>query len=67
MRTDNMIVIGDDGDGVQVEVPSPEAPPLSIKIEHKDIPQDLEESDEPVPRRRTRNRVQRQLFSPTTP
>ena len=66
MRADNIIVIDDDGDEVQVEVPAPEAPPLSIKIEPKDIPQDPKESDGPVLRRGTRNRVQRQLFSPTT-
>ena len=65
MRADNVIVIDDDGDGIQVDVPAPEAPPLSIKTEHEDIPQDPEESDEPALRRSTRNRVQRQLFSPT--
>ena len=52
------------GDEVQVDIPAPEAPPLSIKIEHEDIPQDPEESDAPAPRRSTRNRVQRQPFSP---
>ena len=66
VRADNVIVIDDDGDEVQVEVPALEAPPLSIKIEHKDIPQDPEESDGPVLRRGTWNKVQRQLFSPTT-
>ena len=66
MRADNVILIDDNNDKVQVEVPAPEAPPLSIKIEHEDIPQDPKESDGPVLRRGTRNRVQRQLFSPTT-
>ena len=46
-------------------IQAPEAPPLTIKIEPEDIPQDPEDSDEPVLRRSTRNRVQRQLFSPT--
>ena len=54
MRADDVIVIDDDGDEVQVEVPAPEAPPLSIKIEHEDIPQDSEEPDGPVLRRGTR-------------
>ena len=48
MRADNVIVIDDDGDKVQVEVPAPEAPSLPIKVEHEDIPQDPEESDEPA-------------------
>ena len=61
---DDVIVIDDDGNEVQVEVPPPEAPSLSIKMEHGDIPQDFEEPAEPVLRRSTRNRVQRQLFSP---
>ena len=65
MRADNVIVIDDNGDGVQVEVPAQEAPPLLIKIEHEDIPQDPEEPDEPVLKRRTRNKVKRQLFSPS--
>ena len=56
---DDVIVIDDDGDEVEVDIPAPEASPLSIKIEHEDIPQDLEESDAPTPRRSTRNRVQR--------
>ena len=64
VRVDDVIVIDDSGDEVQVEVPAPEAPPLSIKIEHEDIPQDSEDSDGPALRRGTRNRVQRQLFSP---
>ena len=59
-----VIVMDDDGDEIQVDIPAPEAPPLSIKIEHEDIPQDPEESDEPALRRSTRNRVQRQMFSP---
>ena len=66
VRADDVIVIDDDGDEVQVEVPTPEAPPLLIKVEHENIPQDPEESDGPALRRGTRNRVQRQLFSPTT-
>ena len=66
MRADNVIVIDDDGDETQVDIQTPEAPPLSIKIEHEDIPQDPEESDEPALRRSTRNRVQRQVFSSTT-
>ena len=66
VRADDVIVIDDDGDEVQVDVPAPEAPPLSIKVEHEDIPQDSEELDGPVFRRGTRSRVQRQLFSPTT-
>ena len=66
MRADNVIVIDDDGNEVQIEVPAPEAPPLSIKIEHEDIPQDPEESDALALRRSTRNRVQRQPFSPRT-
>ena len=57
VRADDVIVIDDDGDEIQVDVPAPEAPPLSIKIEHKDIPQDPEESDEPALGRSTRNRV----------
>ena len=57
MRADDVIVIDDDGDEVQVEVPAPEAPPLSIKIEHEDIPQDSEEPAEPALRRSTRTRV----------
>ena len=64
MRADNVIVIDDDGDETRVDIPAPEAPPLSTKIEYKDIPQDPEESEEPALRRSTRNRVQRQLFSP---
>ena len=55
VRADNVIVIDDNGDGVQVEVPAQEAPPLLIKIEHEDIPQDPEESDGPDLRRGTRN------------
>ena len=66
MRTDDVIVIDDGGDEMQVEVPAPEAPPLSIKIEHEHIRQDSDEPAEPVLRRSTRARVQRQLFSPTT-
>ena len=66
MRADDVIVIDDEGDEAQVEIPTPEAPPLSIKIEHKDIPQDLEESEAPPLRRSTQNRVQRQPFSPRT-
>ena len=66
MHADDVIVIDDDGDEIQVDIPAPEALPLSIKIEHEDIPQDPEESDAPPPRRSTRNRVQRQLFSPRT-
>ena len=66
MRADNVTVIDDDGNEVQVDIPAPAAPPLSIKIEHEDTPQDPEESDEPALRRGTRNRVQRQLFSLTT-
>ena len=58
-------MIDDDGDEIQVDIPTPEALPLSIKIEHEDIPQDPEDSDEPVLRRSTRSRVQRQLLSPT--
>ena len=38
VRADNVIVIDDDGDEVQVDVPAPETPPLSIKVEHGDIP-----------------------------
>ena len=63
---DNVVVIDGDDDEVQVKVPTQETPPLPIKIEHEDIPQDPEESDEPALRRGTLNRVQRQLFSPTT-
>ena len=66
MRADNVIVIHDAGDEVQAELPAPEAPLLLIKVEHEDIPQDPEESDELALRRGTRNGVQRQLFSPTT-
>ena len=66
MRADDVIVIDDDGDEVEVDMPAPEAPPLSIKIEHEDIPQDPEESDASALRRSTWNRVQRQLFSPRT-
>ena len=66
MRADDVIVIDDSGDKVQVDVQAPEARPLSIKIEHEDIPQDPEESDASSLRWSTRNRVQRQLFSPKT-
>ena len=65
MRADNVIVIDDDGDETQVDISAPEAPPLSIKIGHEDIPQDPKESDEPALRRSTWNKVQRQPFSPT--
>ena len=65
MRADDVIVIDDEGDETQVDIPAPEAPPLTIKIEPEDIPQDPEDSDEPVLRRSTWNRMQRQLFSPT--
>ena len=65
MRADNVIVIDDDGDETHVDIQAPEAPPLLIKTEHEDIHQDPEDSDEPVLRRSTGNRVQRQLFSPT--
>ena len=41
-------------------------PSLSVKVKHEVFPQDPEESDGPALRRGTRNRVQRQLFSPTT-
>ena len=64
VRADDVIVINDEGDEVEVDMPAPEAPPLSIKIEHEDIPQDPEEPDELALRRSTRNRVQRQLISP---
>ena len=57
VRADDVIVIDNDGDEVQVEVPAPETPPLSIKIEHEDIPQDSEEPAEPALRRSTRTRV----------
>ena len=40
MRADDVIVIDDEGDEVQVDIPAPEAPPLSIKIEHEEIPQE---------------------------
>ena len=66
MRADDVIVIDDDDDEVEVDVTAPEAPPLSIKIEHEDIPQEPEESDAPTLRRSTRNRMQRQPFSPRT-
>ena len=59
VRADDVIVIDDDDNEVQVEVAAPEAPPLSIKIEHEDIPQDPEESEAPTLRRSTQNRVQR--------
>ena len=66
MRADDVIVIDDDGDEVKVDIPARETPSLSIKIEHEDIPQDPEESDATALRRSTRNRVQRQPFSPRT-
>ena len=66
MHADNVIVIDDDGDEIQVDIPAPEAPSLSIKIEHKDIPQYSEKPVGPIFRRSTRNRAQRQPFSPTT-
>ena len=53
VRADDVIVIDDDGDEIQVDIPAPEALPLSIKIEHEDIPQDPEESDAPALRRST--------------
>ena len=65
VRADNVIAVDDDGEEETVDIPAPEAPPLSIKIEHEDIPQDSE-TDAPALRRSTRNRVQRQLFSPRT-
>ena len=40
VRADDVIVIDDDGDKVEVDIPAQEAPPLSMKIEHEDIPQD---------------------------
>ena len=40
VRADNVIVIDDDGEEAQVDIPAPEAPPLTIKIEPEDIPQD---------------------------
>ena len=48
-----------------VDVPAPEAPPLSIKVEREHIPQDPE-SEAPTLRRSMRNRVQRQPFRPRT-
>ena len=66
VRADDVIVIDDDGEETRVDIPAPEAPPLSIKIEHKDISQESEEPTGPVLRRSTRNRVQKQPFSPTT-
>ena len=51
VRADDVIVVDDEGDEVQVEIPASEAPSLSIKIEHEDIPQDPEEPDVPSLRR----------------
>ena len=65
MRADDVIVIEDDEEETRVDIPAPEIPPLSIKIEHEDIPQDPE-AGMPELRRSTRNRVQTQLFSPRT-
>ena len=65
MRADDVIVIDDEGEEAQVDIPAPEVPPLSIKIEHEDIPQDPEEPDAHPLRRSARNRVQRQSFFPT--
>ena len=65
MRANDVIVINDDGEEAQVEIPTPEIPPLTIKVEHEDIPQDSE-AGTPELRRSTRNRVQMQLFSPRT-
>ena len=65
VHSDVVIVIDDDDDEVQVEVPTPKGPPLSVKTEHKDIPQDSKEPAGSFLRRSTRNRVvQRQPFSP---
>ena len=58
MRADEVIVIDDEGEEAQVDIPAPEAPPLSIKVEQEDIPQDPE-SEAPILRRSARNRVQR--------
>ena len=66
VRADEVIVIDDEGEEAQVDMPVPEAPPLSIKVEQEDIPQDPEESEASTLRRSTRNRVQRQPFSPRT-
>ena len=65
VRADDVIVIDDKGEEAQVDIPAPEALPLSIKIEQEDIPQDPE-SEAPALKRSTRNRVQRQPFSPRT-
>ena len=64
-RAKEVIVIDDEGEEAQVDIPPPEAPSLSIKMEQEDIPQDSE-TEEPTLRRSTRNRVQRQLFPPRT-
>ena len=66
MRADEVIVIDDEGEEAQVDIPAPEAPSLSIKVEQEDLPQDSEEPGGHTLRRSTRSRVQRQLFSPRT-
>ena len=58
---DEVIVIDNDEDTVQFEVPVEQVPPLSIKLESKDIPRDIEAEG---PRRSTRIITQRKLFSP---
>ena len=60
---DEVIVIDNDEDTVQVEVPVEQVPPLSIKLELGDIPKDIEEETE-GPHRSTRTRTQRKLLSP---
>ena len=37
-RADEVIVIDDEGEEAQVDIPAPEAPPLSIKVEQEDLP-----------------------------
>ena len=63
MRADGVILINDDDDTAQVEVPSIDAPPLSIKVEAEDTPRDSNPESE-APRMSTRTRVQRKPFYP---
>ena len=65
MHAKDVIVIGDNDHTVQVELLDMGPPPLSItiEVEPEDVPQESELGPD-APRRSTRTRVQRQLFSP---
>ena len=61
MRADDVIVINDDDDMAQIEVPSIDAPPLSIKVEAEDTPRGSKPESAAL-LRSTRTRVQRKPF-----